>query len=319
MGVGSHSLSNLYPCIQSLGVPLKYICAERISNATKMAARFQGCTGTDDISDIINDPEIKAVFLSLPPRLHFDTLRELLLASRHVFVEKPLCYSVKDLQELISLQQKSICVPGLQKRFCRINQLLKKKKLSDTTSYQYRYLCGPYPEGDPVIELFIHPIDNVIQLFGNAVIRNILKVQKHGNLTIFIMLGHVSGVAGCIELSTDYSWSSPVDYLEINRQNEIIKASYPYHLTGLSKPKAVLGLPVEKVIKQPAIQKTYLDNTGFAPIAENNSLILQGFFGEIEHFVRSVEEDRLNDEHKLTGLLNTYEILEAISRVERNG
>jgi len=313
IGAGNHSLSNLYPCIQNLGVPLKFICAESISNAGKMAARFHRCMGTDNMLDIMNDPEVKGVFVSLPPRLHFNTLKELFSASKHVFVEKQVGCSVKDLQELISLQRDSICLPGLQKRFCRINQLLKKK-LSDTASYQYRYLCGSYPEGDPVFELFIHPMDNVIQVFGSAVIKSILKIQNHGNLTVFVMLSHINGVVGCIELSTNYSWSSPVDYLEINNKREILKAFYPYHLKGISKPNAVFGLPLEKVFKQPGIQKAYLSSNGFAPIAENNSLILQGFFGEIEHFVRSVEKNELNNEHKLSGLLNTYEILEAISR-----
>jgi virulence factor len=313
IGAGNHSLANLYPCIQNLGIPLKYICTESISNAKKMSARFQGCVGTDNISDIISDPEVKAVFVSLPPRLHHKTLKELFLASKHVFVEKPVCYSVKDLQELISLQRDSICMPGLQKRFCRINQLLKGK-FSGKASYQYRYLSGPYPDGDPIVELFIHPVDNVIQLFGNAAVRHVLKLEHDGNLTVFLTLGHTDGIYGCIELSTNYSWDNAVDYLEINGENEILKASYPYHLTGIEKPKTVFGLPLEKVFKRPGIQKVYFHNNGFAPVAESNSLVLQGFFDEIEHFIRSVEKDEVNGRHKLTGLLNTYEILEAVTR-----
>ncbi|MDP4250200.1 MAG: Gfo/Idh/MocA family oxidoreductase, partial [Bacteroidota bacterium] len=141
IGAGNHSLNNLYPCIQHLGVPLKYICTENISNAKKMAARFRGCTGTDKMSDVVNDQEVNAVFVCLPPLLHCETLKKLFSVSKHVFIEKPVCYSLKDLQNLISLQQNSICIPGLQKRFCKINQLLKKKS-SDTSSYHYRYLSG---------------------------------------------------------------------------------------------------------------------------------------------------------------------------------
>lgn len=66
IGAGNHSLENLYPCIQHLALPLKYICTENISNAKKIALRFQGCTGTDHISDISEDPEIKGVFVSMP-------------------------------------------------------------------------------------------------------------------------------------------------------------------------------------------------------------------------------------------------------------
>ncbi len=313
IGAGNHSLENLYPCIQHLALPLKYICTENISNAKKIALRFQGCTGTDHISDILEDPQVKGVFVCMPPVLHYETIKKLFSASKHVFVEKPPCYSASELRELILVQQSNIFVPGFQKRFCRINGLLSKKT-SGTTSYHCRYLSGPYPDGDSLFELFIHPIDNLIQLFGQADIKFVSKIKTGNSVTVFLFLNHVNGAFGSVELSTNYSWNQPIDLLEMNNETEILTANYPNYLAGVDKTKYLFGLPLEKVLKQPVTQKIYFNNTGFSPVSENNSLVVQGFLGEVEYFVHSVEKKIGDRENKLTGLKNLYEILESIQR-----
>ena len=40
VGVGGHSLDNLYPVIDYLGVPLKYIHSRTVSNAEKLAPKY---------------------------------------------------------------------------------------------------------------------------------------------------------------------------------------------------------------------------------------------------------------------------------------
>ncbi len=313
IGAGTHSLSNLYPCIREMGIPLKYICTANLANAKKMASRFAGSIATDNITDIVKDKDIKAVFVSLPPLLHFETLKILLEASKNVFVEKPPCYSKQELNHLLNIQQQAICMTGLQKRFSKINGILKNKTDS-SISYNYRYLSGAYPEGDPIVELFIHPIDNLIQLFGKATVQTISKINSKHGLTVFLILKHDNGVIGCTELSTGYSWTDPVDFLEINNKDEILKADYPNHLAGTRKFDTVLGMPIEKLLKEPVIQKIYLNVNGFSAASENNNLVIQGFYGELNHFVESNENNNRNDTHSLAGLIPVYEILEAIRR-----
>ena len=313
IGAGNHSLNNLYPCIRDLSIPLKYICTANIVNAQKIALHFPGTTGTGNISDILEDQEVRGVFLSLPPHLHHETLRKLFTSSKHVFVEKPPCYSKTELIDLINHQNNNICVPGLQKRFCAVNRLLKKKT-AHSSSYHYRYLSGPYPEGNPVYDLFIHPVDNVIQLFGQAVVAHISKVSSQGQITVFMLLNHAGGTKGCIELSTNYSWNDPMDQLEINNEDEILKASYPNQLIGTGRIKPTFGLPIEKILKGPAVQKIYMNNNGFSPTLENNSLLVQGFYDEIRYFADSVEKNEPIDEFSLSGLSNVYEILDAIQQ-----
>lgn len=308
IGVGQHSISNLYPVIHYLGVPLKRICTRRLEHAQKMAVQFAQCTGTNNINDILEDDSIRGVFVSTTPQQHVEIVTQLLKAGKQVFVEKPPCFSLSNLEALIQLQGTNNCQTGLQKRFSTINALLRPH-LPKAKTYSYRYLTGPYPEGDALFELFIHPVDNIIQLFGPIRTSSIHYAGKD-NGTFFIHLIHENNVQGVLQASTDNSWQYAIDELEINTATHILNASYPFKLTGTQKPLRFFNLPLEKILKTPVQQKVYLDNNAFALTAANNTLSQQGFLGEIEHFVKMTEEGRLDEKHTLKSLLSTYELLE---------
>lgn len=310
IGIGQHSLSNLYPVIHYQGIPLKTICTRHLKDAQQMAARFPNCTGTDQLSDIINDAAIKGVFVCASPSQHAAITSELLQAGKHVFVEKPPCFSVQELHALIKLQGQQHCMPGLQKRFSQINQLLEPHR-SKTTTYSCRYLTGAYPEGDAVLELFIHPVDNCIRLFGDVQSIQINTSLKN-NITCFISVQHTNGITGIIHLSTDHSWQFPVDELEINTQAAVFQASYPNKLVSIEKPARFMNIPFEKIFPAPVVKKVHLDNTGFVPVAGKNNIAMQGFSGEITHFVNSVEQNKYTEQHSLQSLIATYEVLEKI-------
>jgi virulence factor len=321
IGAGSHSLANLYPCLRQLNVPLHYICTKTQNTASKVAATFPNCTGITDIKTILTDSSIKGVFVCTQPILQQDITRQLLAAGKSVFVEKPPALSSEGLEVLIATQKAaenappSYCIPGLQRRFSTIHQLLEKHSFTNAT-YHYRYLTGAYPEGDPIYDLFIHPVDYAIFLFGSPVDTTIHKAQTYTHTTWYIHLKHGSGVCGTLELSTDFSWSPLQESLVINTEKEILEARYPFRLTGMEKPRSIAGIPMDKVLSRPKVQKIYLDNQGSIPTAANNSLVNQGFFGEIEGFVHLVEQDDedILPKYNLEGLRSTYAVLDQLKQ-----
>lgn len=52
---------------------------------------------------IINDPGIDAIYIPLPPALHYKWAKKALLAGKHVFVEKPSTCSLSNSQELVGI------------------------------------------------------------------------------------------------------------------------------------------------------------------------------------------------------------------------
>ncbi len=53
--------------------------------------------------ELLNNPEIGAVYIPLPPALHYEWAKRALLAGKHVLLEKPFCTNVQDTEELLRL------------------------------------------------------------------------------------------------------------------------------------------------------------------------------------------------------------------------
>lgn len=58
-------------------------------------------------SDVLRDESIRAVAIATPAESHAGAVREALLAGKDVFVEKPLCLSVREGAELVDLAKKN--------------------------------------------------------------------------------------------------------------------------------------------------------------------------------------------------------------------
>lgn len=308
VGVGNHSISNLYPCIDYLGLPLKYICTRNIQNAELMAAKFQGAQGIDNLETIKQDESIKGVFVCASPTAHFKICKELLQADKHVFVEKPPCLTTSELKELITLGQGKITVVGVQKRYSTLFSLLQSN-IKDPIIYNYRFVIGAYPEGDPIWDLFIHPLDALTFLFGK--VKSIQKTESQH--TLFIQTHHENNVIGNIELSTDYTWNLAKEEIIVNTKKGIFESKGLNDLQFIHKSAQIIGIPIEKVIKQVPKIEILLNNNGTIPIAENNQLYTHGYLGEIKTFVDLVEGKKIENKSSFKSLLPTFELIDRIN------
>ncbi|BAY90093.1 MULTISPECIES: Gfo/Idh/MocA family protein [unclassified Tolypothrix] len=101
-----------------------------INKAKAIAQAHDIPHASDNITDIVNLPEVQAVSIATPPFLHYEMAKEVLQAGKHLLLEKPTTLNVAEAQELYQLaQQKGVIatvdfefrfVPGWQ----RFSQLL---------------------------------------------------------------------------------------------------------------------------------------------------------------------------------------------------
>lgn len=56
--------------------------------------------------DLLNNSDVEAVYIPLPPALHYEWAKKALLAGKHVLLEKPFCTNIKDTEELLDLAAK---------------------------------------------------------------------------------------------------------------------------------------------------------------------------------------------------------------------
>ena len=259
IGVGNHSLSNLYPVLDFLGVPLKYIYSRTLENATLTAHKYKA-QATDNLQTILDDKQIKGVFVCAHPNSHFEIAQRVLSAGKALFIEKPPCKTSEELKRLIKLSTNQIVQVGLQKRYATAYNIIKKR-MKNPQSYKLNFQTGAYPEGNSFWDLFIHPLDLALYLFDD--IKSSTLKQSSNKETSFILLEHTSGVIGSLELSTDYSWATPQESLIVNTKEGVFDTKGIFELIYTEKSKKIAGIPLEKIIQKPIQQQILLSNNGF--------------------------------------------------------
>ncbi len=312
VGMGQHSLTNLYPILHYLGVPLKYICVTSERKARLIEKKFHNVKGTTTLDEMLNDKTVKGVFVAASPSAHFPIASQVLRNGKSLFIEKPPCRTAAELDALITLQRQyasPVAMVGLQKRYAPAVQLLQKRLRAERlNSYDLHYLTGAYPEGNALTELFIHPLDLVCHLFGKP---GIIACRKIAPSSYLLMLQH-QNIVGTLELSTAYTWAAAEESLKVCTTSGIYRLSQTDSLTYEPIPSTLFGLPLEKVRPWKKTFEYLYTRNNFSPILSNNQIHSQGFFNEIQSFVDTIEGKRTDIKTNLTSLADTFHLMEEL-------
>ena len=323
VGMGQHSLTNLYPVLHYLGVPLKYICITSERKAKLIERKYPSVKATTSLDKILKDEAVRGVFVSASPSAHFSIASQVLQSRKSLFIEKPPCQTLEELDTLIALQQQygsPVVMVGLQKRYAPAVQLLQKRLSNERLiNYDLHYLTGAYPErlqvgdrrsgmGDAILELYIHPLDLVCHLFGKP---EILACQMVSENSYILMLQHPN-IVGTLELSTAYSWTAAKESLKVCTHSGIYHLSQMDTLTYEAKPSTILGIPIEKLCPRSNTIEYLYQRNAFIPTLVNNRLYTQGYFHEIAAFVDAAEGCSSHILNSVQHTRNIYEIFHKI-------
>jgi virulence factor len=315
VGVGNHSLNNLYPALDFMRLPLKYILtASRKTADVLNRSPARTCVAVDDPEIILRDDTVKGVFISASPESHFALATRMLQAGKCVFVEKPPCRSVSELEQLIRLEQETggFLVAGMQKRYAPACSVLGRR-LKRVEHYIYSFCTGAYPEGEDIVtELFIHPVDLAVYLFGEASLVSML--ETNGGATLLLQLLHESGVIGALEMSASYSWQTAGERLVVVEKNGVYELNNMSELLYRKKPPIVGHIPLEKVLKYNPVTKMLFNQNSFQPVVQHNNIYVNGYYSELETFVSMCEASpkTLPNLSAPVALRPTYRLLDEI-------
>ncbi|WP_447968621.1 Gfo/Idh/MocA family oxidoreductase [Nitrospira sp. M1] len=109
---GKNHVRNFYE-LKSLAV----ICDTNAERLQDLALQYPTIRHTTDYSEVLQDCTITAVIIATPAESHGEFVRKALLAKKDVLVEKPLCLSVNEGEELVALAKK-------QQRILMVGHLL---------------------------------------------------------------------------------------------------------------------------------------------------------------------------------------------------
>ena len=318
VGMGQHSLTNLYPVLHYLGVPLKYICVTSERKAKLIERKYPSVEATTSLDEILKDEAIKGVFVSASLSAHFSIASQVLKSGKSLFIEKPPCQTLEELDTLIALQQQHgspVAMVGLQKRYAPAVQLLKQRLRKERLiSYDLHYLTGAYPEGDAMLDLYIHPLDLVCFLFGQP---KILAYRQVTNDSYILMLQHPH-IVGTLELSTAYTWTTAEETLKVCTHSGVYNLSQLESLAFTSTSSIVFGIPMEKLRSRHETKEVLPQRNNFTPILVNNQVYTQGYYSEIEAFISLTEEGKSEVTTGLMSVRGTYELLQALQSANKN-
>ena len=145
-----------------------------------------------DAQQLINDPNVNAVYIATPPSSHATYAIMSMKSGKPVYVEKPLASSYYDCQRINRMSEKTHipCFVAYYRRylpyFLKVKELLKSGTIGNIISVQIRFACPPrdldynstslpwrvqrdIAGGGYFYDLAPHQIDLLQELFGPIV------------------------------------------------------------------------------------------------------------------------------------------------------
>ena len=234
VGAGSYAQQNLLPNIprNDNDVTCVGIMTNSGTTSKRVAEKFNFQFCTSEPKDIFENNTINTVFIATRHNSHAEYVKSALTAGKHVFVEKPLCLTEKDLSEIEELYNSSdhCCqlMVGFNRRFAAHAVELKKHLGNTPVSMLYRVNAGPIPKdnwiqdkeigGGRVIGEACHFIDLLTWLCG-ALPRYVQAVaipDPNGlNDTVSINLQFANGSIGSLSYFSNGSKEMPKEYIEV--------------------------------------------------------------------------------------------------------
>lgn len=160
------------------------VMTRNIENAKAYAQAHNIPTYYNDVNQLINDPNVDAVYIATPPSTHMSYAKLAIEAGKPVYVEKPMGIAYEDCVDVVKLsEEKKVPLFVAYYRRCLPYYLTVKKMLEDGTIGQIRgvnvlHYMDPLPaddspwKTDPAIgrglffDVSCHAIDTLDFMFG---------------------------------------------------------------------------------------------------------------------------------------------------------
>ena len=89
---------------------LHTICDHHEDRLRQYQEKFSGVSITQNFQEVLSNPEITKIVISVPTGFHYSLAKEALKAKKDVFVEKAMCESSLQAEELVGLAKANSCI-----------------------------------------------------------------------------------------------------------------------------------------------------------------------------------------------------------------
>lgn len=110
--------------LRRLGVPIAGVLGSSAKRGAERAAELGVGRAYASLEEVLNDPAVRVVHVTSPNHAHYDQVKQILAAGRHVICEKPLAMTSDQSREMVQIAAKSRVVAAVcyNIRFYPLNQ-----------------------------------------------------------------------------------------------------------------------------------------------------------------------------------------------------
>ncbi|HUU81178.1 MAG TPA: Gfo/Idh/MocA family oxidoreductase, partial [Acidobacteriota bacterium] len=225
----------LLPALKKSGARLKTIASSGGVTGTHFGKKFGFELSTTDSESILKDPDINAVFITTRHNSHAYFVLAALKAGKHVFIEKPLCLTLGELEEiqktyssLLTRHSSPLVMVGFNRRFAP--HVVKIKELLETVREPRSFIMtvnagfippdhwtqDPEVGGGRIIGEACHFVDLLRFLAGVPMARSeLFGLDSPTGDTVSIQLKFADGSIGTIHYLANGSRRFPKERLEV--------------------------------------------------------------------------------------------------------
>lgn len=256
IGSGNYATAVLIPAFKKAGVHLASVASSAGVSGVHAAKKYGFDETTTDTTKLFTDPMVDALVIATRHNSHASFVLQALEAGKHVFVEKPLCLTLAELDEIEAVHARlaeqgkaPLVMVGFNRRFApqvqRIKTLLSG--VSGPKSFVMTVNAGAIPSdhwtqdrevgGGRIIGEACHFIDLLRFLAGSSIVSHSrLAMDSANGDTVSLQLGFADGSIGTVHYFSNGCKAFPKERLEVFAAGRVLQLDNFRKLQGFAWP-----------------------------------------------------------------------------------
>lgn len=157
LGAGAFASAVMLPILRRSGAELRGIAGASGARAAAAARRFGFAFAASEAAEVLADKDATAVLILTRHNLHAEQTSAALAAGKHVFVEKPLCMSLEELESIERAKSGApgkLVAVGFNRRFAPFTRAIQEHfhEAAGPKLVSIRVNAGRLPEGHWILD-----------------------------------------------------------------------------------------------------------------------------------------------------------------------
>lgn len=320
VGLGAQMRENLLPTLlQMPDVRIAAVCDSDLSRAAHIHRFISQVPLAETVEEMLASTPLDALVVACPPQAHRDIALLAMRKGVHVFVEKPPCFTLDELEMLVEASRRSNVVTGVGMNFKfatpvrQLREMTQAELFGKTLHIQLNHYASkprtPLWGLDSTLRSFllaqaIHTIDLGVTFGGGDLLDIQSRVQRHDDsLIVSAELLFSSGTTASLLCGTMFPYFE-FDMKLVSSNSTMVELDNLWNIT-LHEP--------EHGTRATGAAKRW--RGAWQPGPLDSGYERSGYYGELHQFVQAVRQ-QTRYEANFESLLPTYRVIEQICEAD---